>query len=384
MSFAGIIKNLLETLYYLRRIRKGYAELSVLRDIDASVKIEQIEVKNTKLRIAFIIPGMTKFSGGRTSILRIGTQLTRFEHDVFYITYDGSKKKKMVKNAKVNLPAYMGEICEKEALVSEYDIGIATNWISAYHLCLNMKSFSVKAYFIQDFEPAFYPEGDRYYLALKTYALKLKMISLGEWSAKRIQERIPGADVKIVDFPVELKQYILMRREIKIEKELNLAVYLKPEAKRGMEVIFQGLQLLDCVMRRKGIACNINIFGMDKRILTPVGRNLGKLKHDELMKLYSRSHIGIIASFTNISLVPFEMIATGLPVVEWKDGSAPVFFGEKSMFFVDILPADFVGMIVYLIDHQHALNDSLKIAQNHIARKTWENTAMQLLGHIVK
>ncbi len=61
------------------------------------------------------------------------------------------------------------------------------------------------------------------------------------------------------------------------------------------------------------------------------GNNLGKLNKEEMKSLYEKSDFGIVASMTNISLVPYEMLAMGLPIVEFKDGSFPFFFpGEYS------------------------------------------------------
>ena len=39
----------------------------------------------------------------------------------------------------------------------------------------------------------------------------------------------------------------------------------------------------------------------------------------------------MVASLTNISLVPYEMIAAGLPVIEFKDGTFDYFSKETAI-----------------------------------------------------
>jgi len=374
--------NYLKILYYSREINKNFKIYNILKNIELDRKIcndNSILIKN-KLNIAFIIPGLPKFSGGHTSILRLGTYLEEFGNKVYYITYDNSRQKDMIGNAKINLDYYKGEILEKYALDdNNYDIGIATCWVSAYYLYKKQKSFRYKAYFIQDFEPAFYPEGDLYYLALNTYKMGFHMISLGHWNKHKIEKLFTKLHVDSINFPFEKKQYPFIKREININKILKLAVYIKLVQKRAPILLIHSLDLLYKELSADGMRVEINFFGVNKYLKFPIGNNLGKLRHDQLKKLYNRCHIGVVASFSNVSLVPYEMIACGLPVIEFKEGSAPFFFSEKSMIFSKSYPRDFVKKIKYFINNQDKLNELLKNAQKEITEKTWENSAKQFL-----
>ena len=114
--------------------------------------------KKKSYKIAFIISEMRAFGGGVTSVLRLGTYLAELGHQVYYIDISGCPIEKVAQNARINLPHYKGTLVPKDALSDEYDIGIATFWTTAYHLD-GRDNFSYKCYFIQDFEPAFYPLG---------------------------------------------------------------------------------------------------------------------------------------------------------------------------------------------------------------------------------
>ena len=143
--------------------------------------------------IVFIIPGMGAYSGGHTSILRCGTALAKHGYRVYYMTSIVQKKDDMEATARINLSHYEGEILERDdQFCTSDDVVIATSWATVYYA---KKLPGYKMYFIQDYEPYFYPMGDEYLLARKTYAYQLHMISLGGWNAELIQ-RETGNEVQ--------------------------------------------------------------------------------------------------------------------------------------------------------------------------------------------
>ena len=65
---------------------------AIINDVDLSDPVlsnfnqkQQRENKKT-LKIGFLIPGLAKFSGGITSILRLGTILAGLRHQVYYVS----------------------------------------------------------------------------------------------------------------------------------------------------------------------------------------------------------------------------------------------------------------------------------------------------------
>jgi glycosyltransferase involved in cell wall biosynthesis len=49
------------------------------------------------------------------------------------------------------------------------------------------------------------------------------------------------------------------------------------------------------------------------------------LSKKQLLSLYRKADFGMVASMSNVSLVPYEMLATGLPLIEFEDGTFPYF-----------------------------------------------------------
>jgi len=360
-------------LLVLKRVSK------IISQIEHGYCVKQYLPVKDQYKIAFIVPGMVSYSGGHTSILRLGTLLSQLGHDVYYITYDGTSREKMEKSAEINLPGYQGTFLEQSELNKfNSDIGIATYWESCYWLLAFQDNFDYKMYFIQDFEPYFYAMGDLYYLALNTYKFGFHMVSLGKWN-KSIVERKTTEKVDYIDFPVELGQYKLKKRKIIINKLVKIALYLKLDSRRAPFLLIQQIGYLHEKLSKLGYELEVYVFGLNKHIKLPFIKNLGKLKTKELIELYNECHFGLVASLTNISLVNYEMTLSGIPVIDLADGSAPTFFSEEEMIFINSNIDDLYNKVIYYLNHQDVLNDVLETSQNKIINKrlSWENSSNQ-------
>ncbi len=329
-------------------------------------------------RIAFVIPGMPKYSGGHTSILRIGTSLSNAGNEVYYVTNDLSSVEEMKSNAAFNLPTYKGIFLEKASLGNQvYDIGIATLWTTCYTIAANTEVFRYKAYFVQDFEPYFYPMGDLYYLSLNSYRMGFHIISLGGWNKKVIEEKLPGVQADAIDFPVALEHYPIVSRDIVFGDEVVIGAYVKEDPKRGPLLVSQQLLRTARDLELRGKKASIIFFGLDRRIPVPFGVNAGKLSHAELRALYQKLHFGVVASLTNISLVNYEMLAQGVAVVDYVEGSAPSFFSSKEMIFAGSGIDSLSTSIMHYLDHPAELAELVKRGQTRLRSLSWDESAAQ-------
>ncbi len=371
------LNDFLRAYRYRKKINKFSKEIGSFYTNETDIFCEkQIYPENLNCSIAFIVPEISKFSGGHTGILRLGTYLCKMGHKVDYIAINDKSIEEMEENAVINFPEWEGKILTREAFQSNYyDIGIATKWNTCYHLVANQKKFGLKAYFIQDFEPLFYPMSDYYLLSLNTYKMGLKMISLGPWNAKMIKKFLPHRDVKYIDFPVELGIYNIEKREIKISEPIRFAVYIKRDPKRAPFLLIEQLKYLKYMFDKNNVKVEINFFGIEKNIKLPLGNNLGKLNAESLKSLYRNSHFGVVASLTNISYVNYEMVAMGLPVIDFIDGSAPSFFSEEEMIFIDAHPMALYKTVENYIKEENKLNAIVSKAQKKLRNVTWESQA---------
>lgn len=340
-------------------------------------------INNTPLdsckTVAFVVPTLLSFSGGHTSILRLGTYLSNFGYEVSYVSYENQSQIEMKKIADCNLNNNKGEFYGREALQNlNSDIVIATSWESVYHV---KKLNGYKMYFVQDYEPYFYTYGEKYLLAKKTYELGLHMVSLGRWNMEMIKGTCTNIKkIDFIDFPYEKSEYNYEKRDFssyKNRKKFDIAVYIKSNEKRSPHMVQEILSNIKSAFNTKGIDINILYFGEDKGIKLKDGTNLGKLSKTQLLELYKKCDFGMCASLTNISLVPYEMMATKLPIIEFKEGTFNSFFPEDVAILTSFDWKVLLEKLEYLIKYPENLQKTTEKALSVIKDLNWDNSAKQ-------
>lgn len=334
------------------------------------------QVKN----VAFIVPGIDRYSGGITSILRLGTYLTRMGYKIAYIDFQNRPVEENICNAKINLSYVEGKFeTLNGADKKEFDVVIAGNWQAVYYL----NDFDAyKMYFVQDYEPYFFKLNERYLLAKLTYQLGEHIVSLGKWNIEQISKECHiESKMDYISFPYEPSEYSkTITRDFygyKSKKNIKIAVYTKEEGKRIPNILQFILEHASEYFAEKGIVLEIAYFGMKKNHKVRLGQNLGKLNKDQMLKLYNDSDFGMVASMTNISLVPYEMIATGLPVIEMQDGSFLSFFPSNSALLIDYNYKTLVEKIEESLKNPVILEQTSKNALKAIENLSWEKTAAE-------
>lgn len=334
-------------------------------------------------RIGIVLPHMNVGSGGITSVLRIGTYLSK-KYEVVFTTYSQVPIEVFKKNAHKNLKEYQGSNIDWDEFRSKkFDVIIATNWQSVY-FTRNLPGY--KIYFVQDFEPYFYARGDFYFLALQTYKMGYHIISLGEWNAQQIKKECNIKNIDYITFPYEPTEYTLKVRDYLAYKDktnFDIAVYLKDNSKR-LPLITQSalINIKDLFKKRNNIELNFHIFGYSKEIPLVIGENEGILNKKEINQLYHRCDFGIVSSVTNISLVPFEMIATGLPLIEFENGTYSSFFPKDTAILTNFESENLYRQLLNYIQSPTLLSKMTHKAYIHIQNRNWSKTGQQFLSII--
>ena len=198
------------------------------------------------------------------------------------------------------------------------DACIATQWTTAYPL-LKFKKTTAKFYFIQDYEPLFYPAGFIYGLAEATYRFGFHAIIntpglYDEYTSRYkspAQYFIPSVDNRVF-FPPQKKT-----RKPSAEKPFTIFFYGRPSPRNGFEL---GIVALKKIKREKGKQVRIYTAGSgwNQNIYDPEADiiNLGMLPYEKTGDLYRKCDAGLFFMFTpHTSYIPFELMACGCPVV---------------------------------------------------------------------
>ncbi|GAB6067977.1 hypothetical protein JCM13664_12960 [Methylothermus subterraneus] len=168
---------------------------------------------------------------------------------------------------------------------------------------------SHRLYFIQDFEPWFFPMGSDYVFAEQTYRLGLVALAAGDWLGKIAADY--GMRVHVFRFSYEKERYRPLPRRPGPRRVFFYARNVTP--RRGFEL---GMLALKKVNERLPDVQFV-LAGWDVsayRIPFPA-LNAGVVPLDELADLYSQCDCALVISLTNASLLPLEVMACGCPVV---------------------------------------------------------------------
>lgn len=188
-------------------------------------------------------------------------------------------------------------------------ISIATSWHTAYDV-RNFQSTLHKCYFVQDFEPLFYPVGTDYALAEETYRFGFRGITAGDWLANKLATEY-GMRTHAVGFSYDRELY---RPMPVAHAGRRVFFYARPSTpRRGFEL---GLAVLDEVARRHPDVVAVLAGGRLAQWKIPfkhVDSDIVDL--NKLSELYNSCDVALVLSFTNLSLLPLELMACGVPVV---------------------------------------------------------------------
>ena len=379
---------------------ESYRLNAILREYDPSVCIQK---KPQKVRtVTFIITRMVRFHGGQTSILHLGTELEKMGLKVCYLSCKEQSPEEMELCANANLPGYRGRVFAinrylaaiKKGKIKEPDVVVASSWDTVSFALKFGESY--KMYFVQDYEPLFYKFGEEYLMCRNTYLQGLHMVSLGEWNRRMIlkelgifenfkgsDKRDSGIKIDVVSFPYDSEGYTRLERDYDAyhyKNKITIAVYLKFYGKRLPNLIPYMLENTAEKLKENGIELEILYFGEAKTFNPKGGKNLGQLNKEELRKLYAKADFGLVASMSNISLVPYEMHASGLPVIEFGDGSYPFFFGNDTAILTKIGEKDIAGKLLEAIKDPQKLREMDEKAGEKLKSLSWERTAKEFMG----
>ena len=233
------------------------------------------------------------------------------------------------------------------------EITLATGWQTAYSVS-NYLATRKKFYFIQDFEPFFFPMSSHYFLAENSYRLDLRGITAGIWLKEKLEKEysmktnaisfsydrdlyFPRAKIRSEKFKI-----LFYSRHVTPRRLFSLGVYsLSQFCKKydDVEVIFVGGDVKQF---------DINFDYID----------LGQQPLEKLAEIYSQADLALVLSATNLSLLPLEIAACKCPLVLNNLPSSNWLFPEEAVFYSSTDPRALTETIEFAY-----LNPSLREAK---------------------
>lgn len=266
------------------------------------------------IRIDWIVPRLIVGGGGHRNILRAAHHLQRFGHDVhLHFMNSDDQGQELGPLIRRHFYDFRGGIGVYDGVVRDTDVVMATHWTTVDPALRASAGGAEVMYFVQDFEPAFAPMGSEYVMAENTYRQGLYCITSGPW-CERILKRDFGCEADHFLFPIDTAVY---RPRMRTRTEQNIIFFAKPEMPRRCFEL--GVWALEKFHRLRPDV-KIIMFGSKSAKERQVGFPAEYLEIvptiDDLAQLYADADLGLAFSTTNPSLVPYEMMASGCPVVD--------------------------------------------------------------------
>ena len=312
-----------------------------------------------RMHVAVVVPWFFEGSGGHSTIMNLVRGLEARGHEVSVWLEEGSADE---------FTAFFGDggrVMEGFGRWSGADVALATGW-QTVHRTLLLPGCGARAYLVQDVEPEFYGTSAERTWAEQTYSLGLHCVCASAWLAGVMRERY-GASASHFDLGVRHDVY----RPTGAERRRQLVI-LYARAVTPRRAVPLGLLALEELTRRRPEVEAV-LFGEPRPLATPFA-NRGVLSPQELAALYNYAAVGVVLSMTNPSLVPTEMLACGLPVVDVASEAMVATFGRDG----PIALADFDPLALADAIEQALDAPPSRAGVEWVRARTWENAAAQL------
>lgn len=271
---------------------------------------QPVTVGSGPLRIAWITTPPGAGSGGHTTMLRMVEGLEKAGHATSLYLYDvfHGELAEHERVIRAHWPGVRASVHDVRDGLGNADVWIATSWQTAHVLASRPQAAGCRMYFVQDYEPYFYPHGALYALAEDTYRFGFTGITAGAWLSEELTTRF-GMPCEHFEFGADADIYSVSNHG---DRD-GVVFYTKPGvARRGHEI---GMLALERFAADHPDA-SIHLFGDRPGAVPFAAHNHGRMTPPELNELYNQCRIGLSLSFTNVSLIPWELLASGtIPVV---------------------------------------------------------------------
>ncbi len=344
------------------------ATLRVLRDgptplLPAAASAAERE----RLRVAVVIPHFREGSGGHRTICTLVRGLEARGHICSLWLHDplGVHREEADAVVRARVDEWFGPVAAPVYKGFEHwhgaDVVLATGW-QTVHPALLLDQTRARAYLVQDHEPEFYATSADRMFAQDTYHRGLYVIAASPWLRDLVLDQYGGAGTAFelgVDHGIYGPDDAVTRRD-------DTVVFYGRSATPRRATELGWLALSELTRRRPNV--RIVAYGdsaPDWDQSFPY-EFLGVVRPPELAALYRRATAGLVLSLTNYSLIPQEMMACGLPLVDLRGGCSEAMFGEAGP--VELAAADPVAVADAL---ERLLDDRAEWERRSAAGLAW-------------
>ncbi|MCJ9430767.1 glycosyltransferase [Kordiimonas marina] len=338
---------------------------------------EAHEVNSAALNIHWVIPDFSAGGGGHMTIFRMVSFLERQGHKLTVWIHNPCLHRSP-EDARETILKYFQYVRAEVKFIdpsfvtkAKGDAIIATDCWSVWPV-MAASNFVSRFYFVQDFEPYFHPMGGKYLAAELTYKQDLFCICASPWLSERLK-RDYGRETSHFWLAADQRLYKPLKEKPK-NRIPRIAFYSRISTdRRAVELGLLGLERL----ARRGVRFHVDFFGGEteiKKAPFPFTDH-GIAAPAALAGIFSKADIGVVFSATNYSLVPQEMMACGLPIVELDGESTRAIYPQDTVTWAAADPFAIADAIEALIGDEEGRLRQADVALEWVSGFSWHKAA---------
>lgn len=232
----------------------------------------------------------------------------------------------------IQIPVIYGSVDEIPSIAGDFNAVLATINNSVYWIAPLIRSDIKLAYYIQDFEPDFYPKGSKEYsLAWESYRKvpKMKNVTKTNWNKNKVMANI-GINCQIVGPSVDIDMF-RPRERLHRSNEIFIGAMIRPSTPRRNPRFT--LEILEEIKKIYGEKINVITFGCsmeDFLSLDPCKdiliNHLGVLKREWMPYLFNEIDIFVdLSTYQAMGLTALEAMACGSAIIAPRNGGCQDF-----------------------------------------------------------
>ena len=368
--------------------------LAITKEISCDKRL--ILPRLRQLNIHFVIPDFTNGSGGHMTIFRLIMHLEKHGHKctVWIKDYQDIRHPRGPRlSAITDYQSITARVLPLSAhfAFSHGDALIATSW-DTVEIVSAHSSFHDHFYLVQDYEPYFYPRGSESLEAERTYCKNIKTICASSWLDGIMRGRF-GRTSTYFNLSYNSSIYYCSDSDgsastlfhnadlpqnsplspLRNAPCIRIAFYARSRThRRAVSLALKGIKQL----KQHNYTIILELFGDQSGIVklpdNVIGYDNGILKPEQLAKLYRSCDIGLTFSATNHALVPQEMMACRLPVIELDNDSTRSIYPEGTLVLAEPSAQGIADAIDYLAIDQNKLQEIATNGLKWVQKGSWD------------
>lgn len=342
------------------------------------------------LRISWVIPQPFEASGGHRNIFRAIRFLSEFGHSCsLHVLPDnhrfstGDEIRDFITKEFFDIKAE--KVFHGVDNIEECDVLVCTYWTTAYVIQKNADKAPLKVYFLQDYEPMFFPMGTDYVRACETYRFGFYPITSGPWPLRMLEKEWGVSRGTFFRFPIDRAIYHASEAAETSPETQRIVYFARPDMPRRCYPL--GVSALEIVKQERP-DIEIVFYGDKSEKFQHVPfefTNVGMTPDiSDLGDLYRSADVGLCFSTTNPSLVPFEMMACGLPVVDLDvNGNEVSYGGRDNCMLAAANPRDIADKIYAVLDNPSKAQDLRRRGIEYASEFPTEVEMARIIEHAI-